>query len=41
MEKKFNIYDSTGTLLRGGFSTRLEAQNWAWVRGLKNYSINN
>ena len=29
--KRFNIYDSTGTLLRGGFSSKKEAEDNAWA----------
>lgn len=28
----FNVYDSKGKLLRGGFPNRETAENWIWVR---------
>ena len=36
---RYNLYDSTGTLLRGGFSSKQEARNWAFTRNITRYEI--
>lgn len=36
---RYNIYDSTGNIVRGGFSSYNDASNWAFSRNLTNYKI--
>lgn len=35
----YNVYDSEGYLVKGGFHTFMDAFNWKWVFGNIGYTI--